>query len=1637
MHRLTDGDPLLLGEHLRDLLDHSGRLTGRADSLSALPAGLDGVFKRWWQDQQELWRARYGALGLHAVEVQVKALMAVFSQALGPLRREDLAQVAPGLGDGAIETALAALDRFLVGEGTEHGHVLSHPRLAEHWGAREMNEAQRQALHERFAAWGLAVNRALDDGSLAPAAAPPYVVQYLAAHLNRTRAPVTAWLSLLSPGRQRAWTALDGTYAGFLTDVHTCREVFRRADAEALAQCSDLTHLADDILCALIDSSVGDEARGISPTLLGALVRHGMWTPVQALVYARRTGPSDRPAALLAVAAEQSGTERRETVAEALQSGSQARRRDGADVLAAAVSRAVELGEARAAAEYAADVLDLRAPSVAAARVIPFLTAEQRTSCLGTAEEVLRQAAVAATLAPDSRTPRRVAVLTMHLPFLNDDDRRAARVVLRELLEDVRPHAMSELAEIVAEPLLTDLLALVSNSENGPLTVNTLGAVASRLPDVLRAELVPQAVAVALDGDRRAGGWFVWGARASMLDELMDVIPTELHAQALDIALSAPDDIARGDCLLTVLAHLTGEQHAAGVAAARALALAGTRALALTLATNRAPADRAADLAREAVDTARESGDRDVRAATLPLLAPALDDEELIALVQEATRELDGPRVVLALCGIGSELCARGHFEQALSAARRMVDGHDRIVVLLALASGTTGADRETLVREVTGTADGLPDAGLVHTLARHQDLVDEEFAPALMGRALAVSDPRLRSVALRVVLSPLSGPLEDEVRDAAIDCAVKAHGSIRLFAALARLGHAEEAFAACDAMDLSRASYENVVSGLAPYLAGEQVPDVLGEVVRRVANAPFEGFRAQSAETTTTIDLALGGMVPGARVLTALARRSVQTGRLDLAEDIVNSFGDRWLPDEQLRWIRDLVPFVPEEAQRQWVAGIPSLLRGADGMDVLLDQTLRAIPPALRSLLYTPGDAAEAGAETTSLELPGLAVLAPLLPEPARTQALDEVWQRAHAHGDGDVRARVLRAVAVHLTPDRRAEAGAELLKRVTECRTTHASPRGTGIRIGPIAPHLTEAEVRRFLVPEWFSTLGGGDLVALLVRLTRVAGPREALTYAVSLRREGAMTPWDEQALLVRIAEGESADTRRLGLERALVGARKIGDGTDVLRLMANLAGATPAEDREPLVKQCLRAYKDLTAADVPEGLGLLLESLLPVLDRTAQHRLLEETIDAHRAALFATGAASRVIGLAAAAGHGELALRTAVSAPPGHSWDEETVTALAALPEELVDQAVETACTLALTDADGLPIPLLCGLANRFAGRRREQLVLRVLDMTESSALFPFNLKKTLALMPPLPRDAIRRFEQLAARLGSSDRGHILGGLAPSMTKRRLQKAIRESGALYHDEALTALEGVLPELCRRDRAQQAMRIFGQHARSGKDVSRLMRALAPVIPPDLIPELIESLGRFAYTKSHQGPLYALLALRAPETALRSLEEEVPFLDGNGRSHLLAALARRADGGRATELVGRAVAESRTLRSGPIGRRQTTRVLGALADAAELMNPASLADTLLISAREFSHQAVDNRTLHAHMVKLTSSVAHMRRSHQYEVVRHFLDGTADAPRSGVLAVTGELAPVVAALGGPGSTQLVLDALLDVQRRWP
>lgn len=287
LFRLTDGDPLLLNLYVKDLWKQGSAVTRLTpEDLRNIRPGFQGYFERWWEDQRELWRKQFGNQA-PLREEGTRVLLKLLACALGPLRRKDLLRL--GRQGGALEQltfadAMLPLERFIVRDGDGDGFVFAHPKLADYQYAELVDADEHREWETRFTEWGESVVSELRDGVLEPHNAPPYLVLYHGAHLDRLHAPASLYVDLLCRGWVKAWFVLDSTYSGFLSDVD---RVWRRFAADDDVQ--DVpAKLSLEFLCALIHSSITTLAQQIPPLLLAKLVEEGIHTDDQAEAYANR-----------------------------------------------------------------------------------------------------------------------------------------------------------------------------------------------------------------------------------------------------------------------------------------------------------------------------------------------------------------------------------------------------------------------------------------------------------------------------------------------------------------------------------------------------------------------------------------------------------------------------------------------------------------------------------------------------------------------------------------------------------------------------------------------------------------------------------------------------------------------------------------------------------------------------------------------------------------------------------------------------------------------------------------------------------------------------------------------------------------------------------------------------------------------------------------------------------------------------------------------------------------------------------------------------------------------------------------------------------------------------------------------------
>src|SRR5262249_3061616 len=142
-------------------------------------------------------------------EQTIKAILAVLSCTVGPLKLRDLAHLIRSIhGSDRIvaRDTLEPLWRFVIGDGTAIGYSLGHPKLGQdlredYFGGSDVIARTKAGLLE----WGHETIQALESGQLDPRDTSPYLLQFYAQHLRAERASPVLLRELVSNGWRRAW----------------------------------------------------------------------------------------------------------------------------------------------------------------------------------------------------------------------------------------------------------------------------------------------------------------------------------------------------------------------------------------------------------------------------------------------------------------------------------------------------------------------------------------------------------------------------------------------------------------------------------------------------------------------------------------------------------------------------------------------------------------------------------------------------------------------------------------------------------------------------------------------------------------------------------------------------------------------------------------------------------------------------------------------------------------------------------------------------------------------------------------------------------------------------------------------------------------------------------------------------------------------------------------------------------------------------------------------------------------------------------------------------------------------------------------------------------------------------------------
>jgi V8-like Glu-specific endopeptidase len=301
LHRLSNGDPLLVNLYVEDLWargEDASRL--KPADLRDIRPGYEGYFDRWWNEQKKLW-------GKEA-PLREKSVQLVFNflcGAMGRLTSSDLIALDKQhtLNTYVIEDALDVLKRFVIGISDEHGerdvgYILTHPKLRNYFWER-LTEKERASIESRFVDWGGRVMRGLLAGRLQPVDVPRYLSQYYVSHLEQSHASAREFLPFIeySYWHQAAFH-LFGTYDGYLQDVGKAWKIFNQSDKDEVCRTGKASFMTKQLRCMCIESSLRNLPKSIPIELLIQLFTEKLWTPARIMLHLRESIRNHYPEAL-------------------------------------------------------------------------------------------------------------------------------------------------------------------------------------------------------------------------------------------------------------------------------------------------------------------------------------------------------------------------------------------------------------------------------------------------------------------------------------------------------------------------------------------------------------------------------------------------------------------------------------------------------------------------------------------------------------------------------------------------------------------------------------------------------------------------------------------------------------------------------------------------------------------------------------------------------------------------------------------------------------------------------------------------------------------------------------------------------------------------------------------------------------------------------------------------------------------------------------------------------------------------------------------------------------------------------------------------------------------------------------------
>ena len=290
LERLTEGDPLLLTYYVEDLIAHRDQTVIETTArLRARAQGFGSYFENWLALQGGV----ASAADDHIDEQTIKAILAVMASAHGPLMLRDLVHLSRkihGVSQIIAADTMKSIGRFIVGDGSEIGYALGHPKLREYLRRDYFGQSDVVVRTDLgFVEWGRRTIAAVAAGDVPPAEVSVYLLKFYVQHLISEGAPAKDFDQLTSSAWRDAWNASpDGDgFRGLKTDIETAlEELIERIDDGREVATDEIVLTA--LRCVLVISRIDGLGLSIPVNLIALALERRRLAFAQALQFLQR-----------------------------------------------------------------------------------------------------------------------------------------------------------------------------------------------------------------------------------------------------------------------------------------------------------------------------------------------------------------------------------------------------------------------------------------------------------------------------------------------------------------------------------------------------------------------------------------------------------------------------------------------------------------------------------------------------------------------------------------------------------------------------------------------------------------------------------------------------------------------------------------------------------------------------------------------------------------------------------------------------------------------------------------------------------------------------------------------------------------------------------------------------------------------------------------------------------------------------------------------------------------------------------------------------------------------------------------------------------------------------------------------------